>query len=206
MIVLQVVVAQAALPGMTVPYTNPVVNRPLPAIYHQLRAPQSQPFAPYVAEAPPVEHSTRAQYTPVYFGVSEKTYGPKKLARPAKAARAKLEYDKSRTPGSDTYVRKEEDTNTYGRYGVAAKEVPERMEGAKYGSGYGPKSKPLRKSTDGIKLDVESADEDSDSVVTSAVAMLLGIVVGSSITYIVARPRYVSKKMGSPEPLLVASA
>eukprot|EP00746_Dinoflagellata_sp_MGD_P125224 gnl/MRDRNA2_/MRDRNA2_59947_c0_seq1.p1 gnl/MRDRNA2_/MRDRNA2_59947_c0~~gnl/MRDRNA2_/MRDRNA2_59947_c0_seq1.p1 ORF type:complete len:206 (-),score=38.40 gnl/MRDRNA2_/MRDRNA2_59947_c0_seq1:187-804(-) len=199
MMLLQVVAAQAALPAMTVPYTNSAVNRPMPAIYQQMRAKQPQPFAPYMKEAP------RVEYIEAYAPVDSTFYGPKKVGKPARKERARLAYDKSRTPGADSYVKEEAESNTYGRYGVAPKENPERLEGARYGSGYGPKPVPGRKSTAGIKLDEESADQDSDSVMGITVAMLLGMIAGSSITYIVARPRFVSKKMGSPEPLLVAS-
>lgn len=168
-----------------------------------------QQFGP-LQQAPPLG---QAEYVEAYAAVPP-PMGLKKLVKKQSVARgANIQYDKSRTPGADTMNRKEEDTSTYGRYGVASKEIPERAEGPKYGSGYGYKSFAGKgRVQEQIALDkasrVPSLDEQEtpDSVVGSAIALLLGMVVGSSVTYIVARPRFQSKKMGSPEPLLTSIA
>jgi len=176
-----------------------------------------QQFGP-LQQAPPLG---QAEYVEVYSAVPPPA-GLKKLVKKQGVARgANIQYDKSRTPGADTMNKQAEDTSTYGRYGVASREIPERAEGAKYGSGYGYKSFASKSNVQKqIALDkasrvpssasVEFQDlgldeqETPDSVIGSAIALLLGMVVGSSITYIVARPRFQSKKMGSPEPLLTS--
>lgn len=192
------------IPAMTVPNKAPLANRFVPMETRQfMRAPQTQQFTPYLEQAPPVE------YVPVYGAMQQGKLGSpggiKKVAKPAKSARAKLEYDKSRTPGSDSFVREEDYTEnkfTAGRYGLdesKQRELPERAEGPKYASGYGFKKPPARRgSVAAPRL------EEENSVLGSAIAMLLGMVVGSSVTYIVAAPRFVSKQMGSPEPLLAS--
>jgi len=166
-----------------------------------------QQFGP-LQQAPPLG---QAEYVEVYSAVPPPA-GLKKLVKKQGVARgANIEYDKSRAPGLDTYNKQAEDTSTYGRYGVASREIPERAEGAKYGSGYGPKGFASRSNVQKqVQLDkasrVPSLDEQEtpDSVIGSAIALLLGMVVGSSVTYMVARPRFQSKKMGSPEPLLTS--
>jgi hypothetical protein len=204
---LQAISTQAGMPMMTVPaYSVPAVPQyyPVPALNQPyFRAPSTldRQFGPYLGQAPP------AQYVPVVSSATPQSPALKKVVRKPSVKRGVAEYDKSRTPGADSFVRSETSEYTQGRYGLdesKQRKTPYEVEGARYGSGYGPKGVPQRKSTYGVKLDEEFDDETSGSVLGSVVALLMGMVVGSTVTYVVAKPRMISKKMGSPEPLLSA--
>lgn len=197
----------APVPLMNVPpYNAPAVarywNTPAqvqPMVRGPMGASTMQQFGPYLGQAPPV------QYTPVYSATPQSP-GLKKLVRPKGAVKVLPKYDKEsgRIPGADSYVKDEKGETTYGRYGVEGRENPERgLEGPRYGSGLGPKKNPIRRSTSGVNLE-ELDEETSGDMLSSVIALLMGMVVGSTVTYVVAKPRMISKKIGSPEPLLAA--